>query len=318
MKKTFYFLFAALALAACNKNNDIPEGSEEVGKTSDLEYFQDGLVTLDEDGSIRGYNVGQNLNEADPSEISVPVDTYDEALELFLKWLPEQAQPTVSGKTYTWEMTDAEYKSEGQVVFAQSNAAGTIATIRINASGAKVRTVKFIPFSAWPENSSAMEEYLEEEYYLGATIQVPQNKGAGTGEFIVIREWTPQENGIMIAMEGKKWNGGTDSPSPDNNKKNCSSANTTQTVSRVLHEGNNYNYIVNVYGKSKNWPSLDNRFLTTSTETTYFPTLCTYELVVNLETGDKSRLDTNWFKNPSYYKVYIYWFKPDGDKIKIW
>ena len=112
MKRVLWiFCAAALALVACNKNNT-ENTSGDAGKLSDLEYFQDALVTLDQNGSIRGYNVGQNLNEADPSEITVPVDTYDEARELFLRWLPSGSKPSVSGKTYTWEMTDQENKAE--------------------------------------------------------------------------------------------------------------------------------------------------------------------------------------------------------------
>lgn len=318
MKKSWIILFcAAMALIACNKNNNAEEESDIPGKMSDLEYFQDGFVKLDENGNIVGYIIGENLNEADPSEVSVPVVDYDEARSLFLKWLPEGGQPAVNGKTYTWEMTDEEDKSEGQVIFAESTTPGVIATIRIQSQEAKVRTVKFIPETAWPENSSDMEEFLEKNYYLGALVQVTKDNGAGKGEFIVIREWTKQEDGIMIAMEGKKWEGFYDNPSPENNRDKCSSVNTTQTVSRVLHEGNNYEYIVNVYGKSKNWPSLDNRYLTTKQEKEYLPVMRTYPIAVNLETGEKMRINT-FFKNPSYYKVYIYWFKPDGDKVQYW
>ncbi len=314
MKKTVFLLCAAVALFACSKNNveDKDEGFVLVEKLSDLEYIQDILVTVDDDGKITGYNVGENLNESDPSEISVPVDTYEQARDLFLKWLPESAKPSVNGNTYTWEMTDEENKSEGQVTFTESTAPGTTATISISASGTKVRTVKFIPFSAWPENSSAMEEYLEDYYYMGAEIQVNDNKGAGTGTYVVIREWTPQENGIMIRIDTKKfdtWNDGYD-------RKNCSSIGTTQTVSNVLHQGNNYDYFVNIYGKQHNWPDLDNRFMTSKKKTTWYGFV--YYYYVRLSTGEAHTLEDGAFSNPSYRKVYIYWFKPDGNKITIW
>ncbi len=312
MKKVLWiFCAAALALVACNKNNT-ENTSGDAGKLSDLEYFQDALVTLDQNGSIRGYNVGANLNEADPSEISVPVDTYDEARELFLRWLPSGSKPSVSGKTYTWEMTDQENKAEGKVVFAESSAPGIVATVSINASGAKVRSVKFIPFSAWPENASSMEDYLAVNYFVGATIQVNENKGAGTGEYVVIKEWTPQEPGLMIQIDPIIIDNGLNRLL---NNTDASSINTTKRVSQVLHEDNNYEYFVNIYGKSKGWPSLDNRYITSKVETVWLFGSDKY-YCVNLETGKESSITKKDGKE--HCKVYIYWFKPDGNKIIIW
>lgn len=312
MKKVLWiFCAAALALVACNKDNT-ENTSGDAGKLSDLEYFQDALVTLDQNGSIRGYNVGANLNEADPSEISVPVDTYDEARELFLRWLPSGSKPSVSGKTYTWEMTDQENKAEGKVVFAESSAPGIVATVSINASGAKVRSVKFIPFSAWPENASNMEDYLGMNYYVGATIQVNENKGAGTGEYVVIKEWTPQEPGLMIQIDPIIIDNGLKRLL---NNTDASSISTTKRVSQVLHEDNNYEYFVNIYGKSKGWPSLDNRYITSKVETAWIFGSDKY-YCVNLETGKESSITKKDGKE--HCKVYIYWFKPDGNKIIIW
>lgn len=311
MKKTALLLCAALALLACNKMDQ-----EDVftGKLSDLEFFQDGLVRLDDNGNILGYNIGENLNEADPSEVSYPVDSYQEALEVFLKWLPEGAQPSVSGNTYTWEMTDEEKQSEGQVVFSESTAPGILAMVRVNAQKAKVKTVKFIPTTAWPKNSSAMEEFLADNYFLGAPVFLEKDLGYGSGEFVVIREWSPKENGLMIQMEGEKYEQTWDSY----NTGKASSINTTQTVSRELHKGSNYNYIVNTYGKSKGWPSLDNRYLTKNVKHGGFLGTSTYNTFVNLETGEEGEFDNNLFTNQSWYRVFIYWFKPDGDKIKYW
>ena len=312
MKKVLWiFCAAALALVACNKNNT-ENTSEDAGKLSDLEYFQDRLVTLDQNGNIRGYNVGQNLNEADPSEITVPVDTYDEARELFLRWLPSGSKPSVSGKTYTWEMTDQENKSEGKVIFAESTAPGTIATISINASGAKARSVKFIPFSAWPENASGVEDYLAVNYYVGATIQVNENKGAGTGEYVVIKEWTPQEPGLMIQIDPNR---NENNQYQSLNNSDASSISTTQRVREVLHDGNNYTYFVDVYGKSKNWPSLDNRYITSKVKTVWAFGSDKY-YCVNLENGKETTITKRDGKD--HYRVFIYWFTAAGDQVVIW
>ena len=310
MKKTAFIFCASLALLACSKD-DTDVQNEYTDKLSDLEYFQDGLVRLDSLGNILGYNVGKNLNEADPAEISVPVDSYEEARDRFLEWLPEGVQPVVNGKKYTCQMTDEENQPEGQVVFAESTDQGVLAKVSVTAKGPKINSVLFIPTIAWPENSSEIEEYLEENYYLGAEVEVTEDKGYGKGTFIVIREWSPKENGLMIQMEGTRyeqmWN--------SYNRDKTSSINTTQTVSKVLHQGNNYEYIVKTYGKAHGWPSLNERYLTKKIKKKF---ISKYYTFVNLETGKDGTFSNSLFDNQSWYRVFIYWFAPSGNKVKIW
>ena len=275
------------------------------------------MVETDSLGNILGYLVGANLNEADPTEISVPVNTYEEAVELFKKWLPEGAQLIEENKKITWKMTDEESQEEGETILKASTNPGEIANVTIRKASQTenapiITSVKFIPFSAWPENSTAIEEYLEENYYLGAEVEVTENKGASTGTYVVIREWSPQEAGIMIRFSGDTWEVMWDGY----NRDNCSSVGTTQTVSHVLHQGSNYDYFVNNYGKKHNWPDLDNRFLTTKVTRKWYGTK--YNWFVRLNTGEADTFTNNMFKNPSYKKVYIYWFIPQGNSVKIW
>ena len=104
MKKYLYLLLCAtFILCSCSKDesdanpqsqseSESDSDIEEDVKLSDFEILASQLVETDSEGNILEYSVGANLNEADPSEISVPVDTYEEAVELFKKWLPEGAQ----------------------------------------------------------------------------------------------------------------------------------------------------------------------------------------------------------------------------------
>lgn len=321
MKKYFYLLLCAMfALSSCSnddsEDNPQTESEEYTGKLSDLELLEDRLVETDSVGNILGYLVGANLNEADPTEISVPVNTYEEAVELFKKWLPEDAQLIEENKKITWKMTDEGNQEEGETILKESTNPGEIANVTIRKASQTenapiITSVKFIPFSAWPENSTAIEKYLEEKYYLGAEVEVTENKGASTGTYVVIREWSPQEAGIMIRFSGDTWNVGT----AGYNKDNCSSVGTTQTVSQVLHQGSNYDYFVNNYGPKHNWPDLHNRFMT---KTVTHEFLSTYNWFVRLDTGEADTFTKNMFKNPSYTKVYIYWFIPKGNSVKIW
>lgn len=322
MKKYFYLLLCAMfALSSCSnddsEDNPQTESEEYTGKLSDLELLEDRLVETDSVGNILGYLVGANLNEADPTEISVPVNTYEEAVELFKKWLPEDAQLIEGDKMITWKMTDEGNQEEGETILKESTNPGEIANVTIRKASQTenapiITSVKFIPFSAWPENSTAIEKYLEEKYYLGAEVEVTENKGASTGTYVVIREWSPQEAGIMIRFSGDTWNVGPDGY----NRDNCSSVGTTQTVSQVLHQGSNYDYFVNKYGPKHNWPDLHNRFITKTITGKWYES--TKYWFVRLDSGEADTFTTNMFKNPSYTKVYIYWFIPKGNSVKIW
>ena len=112
-----YLSIAAMILVAgaCNKQDQPYEGP---GKMSDLQYLIDGLVRTDDAGNITGYMIGDCLNEANPWEISVPVNNYEEAAAIFRDLLPDDAQVTNSGKTLTWTMTDEEGKPEATAEFA--------------------------------------------------------------------------------------------------------------------------------------------------------------------------------------------------------
>ena len=131
MKKLVsYIAIAAMILVAgaCNKQE---QPDEDSGKMSDLQYLIDGLVRTDEAGNITGYLIGDCLNEANPWEISVPVNNYDEAVATFRDLLPDGAQVTTSGKTLTWTMTDEEGKPEATAEFAEDPGLGAIAAVTV-------------------------------------------------------------------------------------------------------------------------------------------------------------------------------------------
>ena len=89
MKQLVSYLSVAamiLVACACNKQDQPDEAS---GKMNDLQYLIDGLVRTDDAGNITGYMIGDCLNEANPWEISVPVNNYEEAAAIFRDLLPD-------------------------------------------------------------------------------------------------------------------------------------------------------------------------------------------------------------------------------------
>lgn len=302
MKKIVSILLLAatmLATCACHKE-DQPGG----GKVSDLQYLIDGLMQTDKNGNITGYMVGDNLNPANPYDISVPVDSYEEAVVLFLSLLPPDAIVSQGLTSVTWDMTDGDGKPECKAVLKKNELLGAVATLTVTpqllTKGAKdYPSVTFLPPILWPENGGAAEEILNRDYYVGAAVNKTKDDGFGTGEYLVIREWTPQEAGIMIKMDNKKCDG---IPGWG-----ISSLNTLHKVHRALMA--NYQLLVEGYGKAKGWPSLNNWYIS-KTDTWYGD-----QGYLNLQTGKE---DWVWMGKNSAYVVYVYLFRPDGDKIKFW
>lgn len=312
MKKYAYMMMAALLLSAisCNKQAANNEEEGEELHSDDLEYLVDCLVRLDDNGAIAGYNFGDCLNEADPSEVSVPVEDYAEAKAMFHKWLTPDANVTVSGNTETWNLADNEGKAQGSAILAPGS--GEKIAILTLPLGQVVSKVIFLADSAWPENAD-VNEILQEEYYLGAVVYKEKDEGFGNGDYIVIREWSKKECGIMIQMDTKKY----DETLKTTNRKKLSSLGTLHNVYEALHRPNVYETIVEVTGKEYNWPSLDHKYLSKKHKTVWYLLQERY-YYVNLETNSEGWIGNEAFKFPSYYKAYIYCFKPNGKKIKFW
>ena len=290
-----------LVAGACNKQDQQPD--EAPGKMSDLQYLIDGLVRTDDAGNITGYMIGDCLNEANPWEISVPVNNYDEAAAIFRDLLPDDAQVTTSGKTQIWTMTDEEGKPEGTAEFAEDPGLGAIAAVTVKpvlqAGAAKQvsPSVHFILTSTWPQNAGAAEEILERDYYLGAAVYMEKNLGYGSGEFLVVRPWSPSECGIMISLDAPY-----DYPDDE-----CSSVKTLKNVHKALYA--NYDLLVNGYAKQHNWPRLDDWYMAKDKKAYVL------DYYVNLATGKD---DWFWTAPGDRAMAYVYCFKPDGNKIKFW
>ncbi len=290
-----------LVAGACNKQE---QPDEDSGKMSDLQYLIDGLVRTDEAGNITGYLIGDCLNEANPWEISVPVNNYDEAAAIFRDLLPDGAQVTTSGKTLTWTMTDEEGKPEATAEFAEDPGLGAIAAMTIKpvlkADAVKQvsPSVHFILTSAWPQNASAAKEILERDYYLGATVSVTKNRGFGTGDFVVIRPWTPSDCGIMIRLA---------TASLDFEGKNPSMG-ALHKVHKALMA--NYDLLVNGFGKEHGWPTLDYWYKSRNTSK------WGKQGAVNLKTDKET-----WYyilTSGRPHTAMVYYFKPKGDEVELW
>ena len=295
-----YLSIAAMILVACACNKqDQPD--EDTGKISDLQYLIDGLVRTDEAGNITGYIVGDSLNEANPWEISVPVNNYEEAVATFRDLLPDGAQVTASGKTLIWTMTDEEGKPEATAEFAEDPGLGAIAAVTVKpvlqAGEAKQvsPSVHFILTSAWPKNSWTIEDELRVEYYVGRVVNLSKDWGFGKGRFLIVRAWTPTEAGIMVRLSE-----GYDSHAL------CSMRALRRTYKAIQA---NYDIVAD-YAEREGWPSFDRWYWSGNTK------WLINNGFLNMKTGKEK-----WsFKEPKNSAMpYMYYFGPDGkDDVKYY
>ena len=301
MRKFVSFIAIAatiLAAGACNKQE---QPDDESGKMSDLQYLIDGLVRTDDAGNITGYIVGDSLNEANPWEISVPANNYDEAAAIFRDLLPDGAQVTTSGSTLIWTMTDEEGKPEATAEFAEDPGLGAIATVTVKpvlqAGAAKQvsPSVHFILTSTWPKNSWTIEDELRVEYYVGRVVKLSKDWGFGKGRFLIVRGWTPTEAGIMVRLSE-----GYDSHAL------CSMRALRRTYKAIQA---NYDIVAD-YAEREGWPSFDRWYWSGNTK------WLVKNGFLNMKTGKEK-----WsFKEPSNSAMpYMYYFGHDGkDDVKYY
>ena len=287
-----YLSIAAMILVAgaCNKQDQPDEGP---GKMSDLQYLIDGLVRTDDAGNITGYMIGDCLNEANPWEISVPVNNYEEAAAIFRDLLPDDAQVTISGKTLTWTMTDEEGKPEATAEFAEDPGLGAIAAVTVKpvlqAGEAKQvsPSVHFILTSAWPKNSWTIEDELRVEYYVGRVVNLSKDWGFGKGRFLIVRGWTPTEAGIMVRLSE-----GYDSHAL------CSMRALRRTYKAIWANYDRLEDYIERY-----WPSLDRWYWSGNTS-------WLRDGFLNMKTGKEKWC---WKQPKNTGMPYVYYFGPDGD-----
>ena len=96
MKKLFYLITAALYLVACEGNT--PDGS----------INKDDYVDL----GLQSGTLWKNANEINPND-EIGLYTYDEAISLFKKNMPNKAQWMELINECTWEWTGSGYKVAG-------------------------------------------------------------------------------------------------------------------------------------------------------------------------------------------------------------
>ena len=185
MKKFLFYLpiltaVVAMLLTSCEKGQKPQEeeqGQHEPSSDTDqieiagydaLEWFQNSIVVLDENGNAERRIYGEMLDPSDTTILSVCVSDLKMAEDIFLSWVaPEKAVNKVNDG-YDYSLTDYDGSPQGSVAFRNADGSqGVLATVTVgpNTDLKCFTEINFVSSQAWPENSS-IEKYESGKTYV--------------------------------------------------------------------------------------------------------------------------------------------------------
>ena len=206
-------LFGMVAFVSCNQNIE-PENNQEQEefKSNDASFILAQFAEWDDNGNLLFRTKGYTLNEADDTEVSLCVETWEKSLSMFKEWMPHDADFSETATSLTWKMSDGYGNSQGQAVLSKVNDGTMVAEAKLPSDLPFVRTIRFIPRDLWPENAVAMDPLsftdkisaseLLEPFFFGNTVQIDEPTHHGTGLFVVMREFNNETNekGLIIRL----------------------------------------------------------------------------------------------------------------------
>ena len=305
---TGYIRLAALALCAlllfaCKK-----EEVKDPVTYDDAEYLVGGLVSRDRVSGVVNPIRGQFTAA---KEITIPVDSFEEARELFGSLCTPDARIDRGDNRIVWHLTDGKGATQGDAVFDKGVGA-TLATLSLPVSCDAGRTVKYsAPRSDFVASIDPdVKEDLEDNYFYGAIVNISDH-GCGSGKFVVLREYNFNNGacGMAIRLDSRRWHdsemsqGSTEHDIAD--RASCLA--TMKTAGAIIRS--DWNVITkqltnagsiipnqHFYSADRHWTGRHYYYCFHDEETdTIGP-----------------------FNDLEFYEAWIYWFQPSGKSIYFW
>ena len=194
MKKNLLYMVMALALAmpftACdddeNTGNDTEllhdpysdEDQTEITAYNALEWLQNSIVVIDENGNIVRRVYGEMLEPSDTTILSIAAADLDAAETIFLNWVAPMKENDLERveNGYIYNLTDANGNPQGSVEFKSGDGSnGILARMTVGAGTdlKYVSEIHFIDKDAWPENAGQTPLYEKGGIY---TLYAPSIK----------------------------------------------------------------------------------------------------------------------------------------------
>lgn len=202
MKTALFFLLAgafAVNFAACSKdddNNGNGATDPDAVVFDQMETLQNSIVRLDEKGKFMYRLLGEPLDPADTTRLSVGVEDLAEAKTLFKGLFSPETKMSENGDVITCSPVDAKGNTVGTVTFTPVSGSqdGELASVSFGTCSLKaVSSLHFLQKAAWPNNDS-FSPYKKGEKVRRQTLM------NGEQEWICVREASRGEQGILYYL----------------------------------------------------------------------------------------------------------------------
>lgn len=197
-------ILSAIVLGSCSHDEpNISQGEDDIF-TDEVEYLQNKLVVLDDDGNIKERVFGRVLDESTPQTVSVGVDDFNEAKEIFASLFSPETE--ISEDSLKAQFTIGKGRAELNQV---KGGDGVIGRADFDVPGLKfVSSMNFVLNSAWPENDNVKGYHtLGSQYqYNGWKGKSRLTKGDEPHTFVCIREYRNGIPALLVGMSNKEYN----------------------------------------------------------------------------------------------------------------
>lgn len=289
----------AMTFVSCSDDDEPKTAPDEefpevvVDELGDL---QNTLTTLNEDGGLKERIYGVVLDESTPNTISIGVNDFDEALEVFGSILPDTTAISEDG-------TKAQFSTrQGTAVLSKDEGKdGLIAHVDFDIDGLKyVDRINFLLHSAWPENAKYVSTYKLNSVYqdIGFTDLKEFER------YICIKEYEDGQPAILVAISNRKWK--LDYNEEGNG--NIPNENMARKISKILQK--DWNHFKTLYKVDGTEYLADNeKYWISKTKCAIFQY---YRWTINLKREHIESHALVTFKAPNYYVLF---YKPGAATI---
>ena len=175
----------AMPLTSCEKGqkphnqHDPSSDTDQIEITSydALEWFQNSIVVLDENGKPARRIYGEILDPSDTTTLSVCVSDRDMAKDIFLSWVAPGKDVIEVNNGYIYRLTGCDGTPQGSVEFSNADGKdGILATVTVgdNTDLKCFTEINFVSSQNWPENSSNKQYETGKTYVIRANYLMRQ------------------------------------------------------------------------------------------------------------------------------------------------
>lgn len=200
--KNFFFslmsvaLMAATIVSCSNDDEPVTKPNDEQNRqeVNELAELQENLTVLNEDGSLKERVYGMVLDESKPNTVSIGVENFEEAREIFALLFADTTKISDDGlrTQFSTRQGNAELK-------ADNGNDGVIAHAVFNVDGLKyVEQINFILNSAWPENAKNPSPYL-----VGVAYELQGDEDME--RYVCIRGYSKGTPALLVAISRRTW-----------------------------------------------------------------------------------------------------------------